>query len=309
MNPLQLLHGARWGCARVGACDRATRINPVEVVLVLGRALATGTEVGKVVDTEPDARTRVHDSIERRATLRSRLHDGPRNRVVRLGCDVGQSHGGLRLARRPCGADLEPSEHVPYHPGRNARQKPRRDEPRQQALVHNSDYGRSSPATCPRRRPSGPWRRSPRAPDRSPGLAPALRRTSAQGCAGRASYGRARQRLHRAGSRVSAASLRSAATDGKGQAQQVTGLDRHVRVVAWAPALAGMGRMPGRQRLGRHPNRQAAAVLPRPVMLRPVGDLVARPRGLVAARVIGLVGHRSCGERGSGPIRPPLAQP
>ena len=47
----------------------------------------------------------------------------------------------------------------------------------------------------------------------------------------------------------------------KGQAQQVTGLDRHVRVVARATTLAGVGRMPGRERLGRHPDRQAPTLL------------------------------------------------
>ncbi len=108
---------------------------------------------------------------------------------------------------------------------------------------------------------------------------------------------------------MSAAGLRSAAMDGKGQMQQVTGLDRHVPVVARAPTLAGVGRMPGRERLGRNPDLQAPTLLQRPVIFRPVGDLVACLRDLVAARVSALVGHRSSRERGSGPIRPPLAQP
>src|SRR4051812_46391134 len=67
--------------------------------------------------------------------------------------------------------------------------------------------------------------------------------------------------------------------------------------------------MPSRERLRRDPDREAAALLERPVVLRPVADLVARPGDLVAARFIGLVGHRSSGERGSGPIRPTVALP
>src|SRR5215207_907862 len=95
----------------------------------------------------------------------------------------------------------------------------------------------------------------------------------------------------------------------KGQAQQVPGLDRHVRVVAGSPPLARAGRVPGRKRLGRDPDREAAALLECPVVLWPVADLVARPGALVAARLIGLVGHRASGKRGSGPIRSTLAQP
>jgi hypothetical protein len=53
-----------------------------------------------------------------------------------------------------------------------------------------------------------------------------------------------------------------------------------------------------RQGLWRHPHRQAAALLERPVVGRPVGHLVARPGDLVAARLIGLVGHRSSTRRG-----------
>src|SRR4051812_38843907 len=67
--------------------------------------------------------------------------------------------------------------------------------------------------------------------------------------------------------------------------------------------------MPSRKRLGRDPDREAAPLLQRPVVLWPVADLVARPGDLVAARFIGLVGHRSSGERGSGPIRPTVALP
>src|SRR3954469_4446100 len=67
--------------------------------------------------------------------------------------------------------------------------------------------------------------------------------------------------------------------------------------------------MPSRERLGRDPDCEAAALLQRPVVRRPVADLVARPRDLVAARLIGLVGHRASGNRGSGPIRSTLAQP
>src|SRR3954447_13696478 len=95
----------------------------------------------------------------------------------------------------------------------------------------------------------------------------------------------------------------------KGQAQQVPGFDRYVRVAARAPPLARPGRMPSRERLGRHPDCEAAALLECPVVLWPVADLVARPGDLVAARLIGLVGHRASGKRGSGPIRSTLPQP
>src|SRR5215213_10286191 len=74
----------------------------------------------------------------------------------------------------------------------------------------------------------------------------------------------------------------------KGQAQQVPGLDRHVRVAARAPPLARAGRMPGRQRLRRDPDCEATPLLQRPVVLWPVADLVARPGDLVPARFIGL---------------------
>src|SRR5215211_6564187 len=67
--------------------------------------------------------------------------------------------------------------------------------------------------------------------------------------------------------------------------------------------------MPSRKRLGRDPDCEAAPLLQRPVVPRPVADLVARPGDLVAARFVGLVGHRSSGERGSGPIRPTVALP
>src|SRR4051794_4655224 len=83
----------------------------------------------------------------------------------------------------------------------------------------------------------------------------------------------------------------------KGQAQQVSGFDRHVRVVAWPAPLTSPGRMPGRERLGRDPDCEAAPLLQRPVVLWPVADLVARPGDLVAARLMGLVGHRASGKR------------
>src|SRR3954466_494734 len=67
--------------------------------------------------------------------------------------------------------------------------------------------------------------------------------------------------------------------------------------------------MPSRERLRRDPDCEAAPLLQRPVVLRPVADLVARPGDLVAARFIGLVGHRLSGKRGSGPIRPTAALP
>src|SRR3954469_21825347 len=95
----------------------------------------------------------------------------------------------------------------------------------------------------------------------------------------------------------------------KGQAQQVPGFDRHVRVAARAPPLTRAGRMPSRKRLGRNPDCEAAPLLERPVVLRPVADLVARPRDLVTARLMDLVGHRSSGERGDGPIHSTVALP
>src|SRR5215204_1250808 len=95
----------------------------------------------------------------------------------------------------------------------------------------------------------------------------------------------------------------------KGQAQQVPGLDRHVRVVAWpAPLTSPPGRVPGRERLRRDPDREATALLQCPVVLRPVADLVARPRDLMAARLSGFVGHRSSEKRGESPIRSAKAQ-
>ncbi len=45
------------------------------------------------------------------------------------------------------------------------------------------------------------------------------------------------------------------------QAQQVPGLDRHIRIVARSPALSGARRLPGRERLGRHPDGEAPALL------------------------------------------------
>src|SRR4051812_12720830 len=95
----------------------------------------------------------------------------------------------------------------------------------------------------------------------------------------------------------------------KGQAQQVPGFDRHVRVAARAPPLTRAGRMPSRKRLGRDPDCEAAPLLERPVVLRPVADLVARPRDLMTARLMDLVGHRSSGERGEGPIHSTVALP
>jgi hypothetical protein len=83
----------------------------------------------------------------------------------------------------------------------------------------------------------------------------------------------------------------------KGQAQQVPSLDRDIRIL-WRPApRARLGRMPGRQGLRRHPDRQAATLLERPVVLRPVAHPIARPGYPVAARLIGLVGHRSSRRR------------
>src|SRR4051795_2979378 len=87
------------------------------------------------------------------------------------------------------------------------------------------------------------------------------------------------------------------------------GLDRHVRIAARAPPLARPGRVPGRERLRGDPDCEAAPLLQRPVVLRPVADLVARPRDLVTARLMDLVGQRSSRERGDGPIRPTVALP
>src|SRR4051812_2335166 len=88
----------------------------------------------------------------------------------------------------------------------------------------------------------------------------------------------------------------------KSQAQQVPGFNRHVRVAARTPPLPRAGRMPSRKRLGRDPDCEAAPLLQRPVIFRPVLDPVARPWDLVAARLIELVGHRASSRRGSSPI-------
>src|SRR3954466_4674028 len=88
----------------------------------------------------------------------------------------------------------------------------------------------------------------------------------------------------------------------KGKAQQVPGLDRHVRVIPRPTAPTRAGRAPGRDRLGRDPDRQLPPPLQRPVVFRPVLDPVARPWDLVAARLIKPVGHRASSRRGSGPI-------
>src|SRR3954454_11800079 len=79
----------------------------------------------------------------------------------------------------------------------------------------------------------------------------------------------------------------------EGQAQQVPGLDRHLRVVARPTALTRARRPPRRERLRRDPHRQAAALLQRPVIGGPVLDAVARSRDLVTAWFIELVGHRA----------------
>ena len=55
----------------------------------------------------------------------------------------------------------------------------------------------------------------------------------------------------------------------KGQAQQVPGLDRYVRVAARTPSLARAGRVPGRKRLRGDPDREAAPLLQRSVILWP----------------------------------------
>src|SRR3954466_1705141 len=88
----------------------------------------------------------------------------------------------------------------------------------------------------------------------------------------------------------------------KGQAQQVPGLDRYVRVIPRPTAPTRAGRAPGRDRLRRDPDRQVPPPLQRPVIFRPVLDPVARPWDLVAARLIEPVGHRASSRRGSGPI-------
>jgi hypothetical protein len=93
-------------------------------------------------------------------------------------------------------------------------------------------------------------------------------------------------------------------------AQQVPGLDRHVRVVAWPTTLTRAGRLPRRERPGRDPDRQAAALLQRLVVFPPVLYPVARPRDFVTACFIEPMGHWASRERGrSGPIPPNVALP
>src|SRR4051812_8666707 len=93
----------------------------------------------------------------------------------------------------------------------------------------------------------------------------------------------------------------------KGQAQQVPGLDRHVRVIPRPTAPTRAGRAPGRDRLGRDPDRQLPPPLQRPVIFRPVLDPVARPWDLVAARLIEPVGHPA--DEGGAPYRSAAAPP
>ncbi len=61
--------------------------------------------------------------------------------------------------------------------------------------------------------------------------------------------------------------------------------------------------------LGCDPDREAAALLQRPVVGRPVADLVAHPRDPVAAWLISLAGHQASRERGRRPILPATALP
>jgi hypothetical protein len=71
------------------------------------------------------------------------------------------------------------------------------------------------------------------------------------------------------------------------------------------PGRPVFGWMPRCERRLCHPHRQAAALLERPVVLWPVGYLVARLGDLVTARLIGLVGHRSSSwGRGNRPYTP-----
>lgn len=67
------------------------------------------------------------------------------------------------------------------------------------------------------------------------------------------------------------------------ETEQIPGLDRRVGVVARVTALARARRLPGSQRLGRDPDREVAAPLQRPVVLRPVLHAVAR-RGILWRR-------------------------
>jgi len=89
----------------------------------------------------------------------------------------------------------------------------------------------------------------------------------------------------------------------------VPGLDRHLRVVPRSASLARPGRLPGRDRFRRDPDREAPTPLQRLIVFRPVLDAVARLWDLMAARLIGLVGHQASSKRGSGPIRSPPPRP
>ena len=91
--------------------------------------------------------------------------------------------------------------------------------------------------------------------------------------------------------------------------QQVAGLDRHVRVLPWSSALTCARRLPGRERFRRHPDSQVAALLQRPVILRPVLDAVACPGNPVTACFIELVGHQASGAGSAAPYTPPLPYP
>jgi hypothetical protein len=82
----------------------------------------------------------------------------------------------------------------------------------------------------------------------------------------------------------------------KGQAQQMPGLDRDGCIPRRAARPTRLGRMPGLKRLRRHPHRQAAALLERPVVLWPAGDTVGEFR--VAVLFTGLADPRTRFVRG-----------
>ena len=95
------------------------------------------------------------------------------------------------------------------------------------------------------------------------------------------------------------------------QPQHQPGFDRDVRISPRPAPPPGRRRCPGRDRLGRHPDRQAAAPPQRRVILGPVLNFVPGFRDLVTTRFIRLVRHQGprVQRAASIPTRLPPRQP
>jgi hypothetical protein len=95
------------------------------------------------------------------------------------------------------------------------------------------------------------------------------------------------------------------------QPQHQPRFDRDIRIALRSAPPTGRRRCPRGDRLGRHPDRQAAAPPQRRIVLGPVPNFVPSLRDLVTTRFIGLVRHqRSRGQRATSIlVRPPPRQP